>query len=163
MRRILIILAVVLLILAFAARRMRPQQAPASAATIYNEHADARHDVAAALANAHATHRYVLLDFGANWCGDCQMLDLYMHDPANAALLARGFVPVHINVCRFDCNTDLAAQYGVPLKHGIPALSVVDADGHVLFAQSAGEFSDMRHLESSALTAFLRKWSPPAR
>jgi len=172
MRRILLIAAILLLILAFAAHRMRPPSAPQTipvttpppaAAAIYNESADAHHDVAAALAAARATHRYVLLDFGANWCGDCTALDLYMHDPANAVLLSRGFVPVHINVCRFDCNQDLAAQYGVPLKKGIPALSVVASDGRIVFAQSVGEFSNMRHLTPAALTTFLRQWSPPAR
>ena len=162
MRRILLIAAILLLILAFAAHRMHAQQPPATA-PIYNESADAHHDISAALAAARASHRYVLLDFGANWCGDCTALDLFMHDPANAALLHRHFVSVHINVCRFDCNQDLAAQYGVPLKKGIPALSVVAPDGHVIFAQSAGEFSNMRHLDPAALTAFLRQWSPPAR
>ena len=49
---------------------------------IYPDPSQARADLAAALKTASATHRRVLIDFGGNWCGDCQVLDLYMHDVA---------------------------------------------------------------------------------
>ncbi len=38
-----------------------------SASPIYNEKADAHHDVAAAIANAESSQRNVVLIFGANW------------------------------------------------------------------------------------------------
>ena len=47
---------------------------------IYPDPSHAKADLAAALKTAAATHRRVLLDFGGNWCGDCQVLDFYMHD-----------------------------------------------------------------------------------
>ena len=50
---------------------------------IYPDPAQARADLAAALKTAAATHKRILLDFGGNWCGDCQVLDIYFHDPAN--------------------------------------------------------------------------------
>jgi hypothetical protein len=46
----------------------------------------------------------------------------------------------------------------VPIT-GVPALAVLDGSGKVIYAQTK-EFSDMRHLESSALTEFLNKWKP---
>src|ERR1700758_4801581 len=54
-------------------------------------------DIAAALAQAHREHKRVILDFGGNWCGDCQLLDIYYHQSPNAELLARNFILVHVN------------------------------------------------------------------
>ncbi len=50
---------------------------------IYPDPSQAKADLAAALKTAAATHKRILLDFGGNWCPDCQVLDIYFHDPAN--------------------------------------------------------------------------------
>src|SRR5208283_5433645 len=44
---------------------------------IYSETANPSGDIAAALAQSKREHKRVLLDFGGDWCGDCQVLDLY--------------------------------------------------------------------------------------
>jgi len=115
-------------------------------------------DIKAALAEAHRTHRRVLLDFGGDWCGDCQVLDIYAHQSPNDELLAKNFVKVNVNIGHIDANLDIGEKYGVVLKKGVPALAVLDEHGNVIFAQKTGEFEDMRHMQSSDLTAFLNKW-----
>jgi thiol:disulfide interchange protein len=115
-------------------------------------------DITAALDEARASHKRVIVDFGGDWCPDCQVLNIYFHQSPNAELLGKYFVRVNINVGRMDANQDIAAKYGVPLK-GVPALAVLDGDGKVVYAQNK-EFSDMRHMDSSALTAFLNQWKP---
>jgi thiol:disulfide interchange protein len=127
---------------------------------IYPDPSQARADLAAALKTAAATHRRVLLDFGGNWCGDCQVLDLYMHDSKNEPLIESNFVVVHINIGRMDANFDLAEKYGVPLNKGVPALAVLSEHGALLYSQKNGEFEAMRRMESSALTEFLVQWRP---
>lgn len=130
---------------------------------IYSDTADAKEDIRNALIKAKAEHKRVLLDFGGNWCGDCQVLNIYFHDPGNASLLAANYVLVDVNVGRYDKNLDLAKKYGIPLDKGVPALVVLDADGRVVYAQRNGEFEAMRKLDSDAVTAFLQKWKPRAR
>jgi len=127
---------------------------------IYPDPSQARADLAAALKTAAATHRRVLLDFGGNWCPDCQVLDIYFHDARNKPLLDANFVLVDINIGHMDANLDLAEKYGVPLGKGVPALAVLSEHGELLYSQKSGEFEDMRNLESSALTEFLMKWRP---
>jgi thiol:disulfide interchange protein len=127
---------------------------------IYPDPSQARADLAAALKSAAAAHRRVLLDFGGNWCGDCQVLDLYMHDDRNRPLIESNFVVVHINVGHIDANLDLAEKYGVPLNKGVPALAVLSDRGALLYSQKNGEFEAMRRMESSALTEFLVQWRP---
>jgi len=125
---------------------------------IYPDPSQAKADLAAALKTAAAEHKRIIIDFGGDWCGDCQVLDIYFHDAANRPLLEANFVLVHVNIGHMDSNVDIAEQYGVPLHKGVPALAVLDEHGALLFSQKTGEFEDMRHLESSALTKFLLQW-----
>jgi len=127
---------------------------------IYPEPSQAGVDLTAALKTAAAEHKRVLLDFGGNWCGDCQVLDIYFHNPKNLPLLNANFVLVHINIGHMDENLDIAKRYGVPLDKGVPALAVLSEHGKLLHSQKQGEFEDMRHMESSSVTSFLVQWRP---
>lgn len=113
-------------------------------------------DVDAALAKARREHKRVILDFGADWCGDCQVLDIYFHQSPNQELLDKYFIEVKVNIGREDANIELAHKYGVPV-HGVPALAVVDGHGKVIYAQDS-QFSDMRYMQPQSVTEFLNKW-----
>jgi thiol:disulfide interchange protein len=127
---------------------------------IYPDPSQAKTDLAAALKSAALTHKRILLDFGGNWCGDCQVLDLYFHDPRNLPILEANFVLVHINIGHMDVNQEIAAKYQVPLERGVPALAVLSEKGALLYSQKGGEFEAMRRMESSAVTSFLVQWKP---
>lgn len=129
---------------------------------IYDEQADAHQQIAAAIAQASRSGRNVVLDFGANWCGDCHALDAQMHLPDLAGLIEKNYVVVHVDVGRFNKNLDLAKKYNVPLNKGIPALAILDPHGKLLFSQSQGEFEDARNLGHDAFTQFFEKWKPKA-
>jgi thiol:disulfide interchange protein len=138
-----------------------PAPAPAPVYTpkhIYSESADPQADIASGLARAKQEHKRVILDFGGDWCGDCQVLDIYFHQQPNWDLLDKNFVLVHVWIGHMDRNLDLAAKYNVPIHNGVPALAVLDPDGKVVYAQGTGEFRDMRHMESNSVTDFLEKW-----
>jgi thioredoxin 1 len=132
----------------------------ADARQIYSDTADAHTEIREALATAAREHKRIILDFGGNWCGDCQVLDIYFHAPVNAGLLNANYVLVHVNIGRYDRNTDLAEKYGVPLKKGVPGLAVLDEHGRLIYSQKNGEFEAIRKMESSSVTEFLNKWKP---
>ena len=127
---------------------------------IYPEPTQASIDLAAALKTAASQHKRILLDFGGNWCGDCQVLDIYFHDPRNLPSLNTNFVLVHVNIGHMDENVEIARRYGVPLDRGVPALAVLSEHGKLLYSQKQGEFESMRHMESSSVTSFLVQWRP---
>jgi thiol:disulfide interchange protein len=138
-----------------------PSAEPVPAArTLYPDPSLAKTEIQEALQRAKAQHKRVILDFGGNWCGDCQVLDIYFHDPANKSLLEDNFELVDVNIGRYDANQDIAEHYGIPLKRGVPALVVLSPQGKVLLAQTHGEFETMRNLQSSDLTKFLNDWKP---
>jgi thiol:disulfide interchange protein len=141
--------------------RDKPEDVPeeeAVQAALYPDIAQAKPDIAAALAQAGKENKRVLLDFGGNWCGDCQVLNIYFHAPANRALLERNYVLVPVNVGNLDQNLDLATKYGVPLVKGVPALAVLDAKGELLYSQHNAEFESMGRVDPAAVTTFLLQW-----
>jgi thioredoxin 1 len=127
---------------------------------IYPDPAQAKAEIEAALKTAAQTHRRILLDFGGNWCGDCQVLDIYFHNAENKPILDTNFVLVHVNVGEYDANLDLAAKYQIPLQRGVPAIAVLSETGKLLYSQKGGEFEAMRRMDPSAVTKFLVQWKP---
>ncbi len=125
---------------------------------IYDANADAHAQIRQALATAAREHKRVILDFGGNWCGDCQVLDIYLHREPNAALLAANYLLVDIDIGRYDQNLDIAREYDVPLKRGVPALAVLSARGRLLYSQRDGEFEAMRRMDPTLVTQFLERW-----
>ncbi len=127
---------------------------------VYPPPAQAKADLSAALRTAAATHRRILLDFGGNWCGDCQVLEIYFHDARNKPILDANFVLVPINIGNEDANLDVARRYGIEIKKGVPALAVLGEHGTLIYSQTNHQFSAMRSMQSSAVTDFLVKWRP---
>lgn len=120
----------------------------------YDEKADAAADVQHALAAAHTDHRKVLLVFGANWCEDCRVLDEALHGRSRA-LIEGKFDVVKIDVGNFDKNLALDARYGHPIRNGIPAVVVVDADNTVIYSTRGGELANARHMGERGIYDFL--------
>jgi thiol:disulfide interchange protein len=59
---------------------------------LYSETADPANEIDRAERVARRDHKRILLDFGGNWCGDCQVLGFYYHQAPNAELLAKYYV-----------------------------------------------------------------------
>ncbi len=122
----------------------------------YDEKADAKAQIRQALAAAAAAGTPVIVVFGANWCGDCRMLDKAMKEGASAPLIAREFRVVKVDVGKFDRNLDVAESYGVPLKKGIPAVAVLSAKNEVLHATRAGELADARKMGENGVYEYFK-------
>jgi thiol:disulfide interchange protein len=131
---------------------------PAVKKHLYSAEANPSADIAAAVKEARKEHKRVILNFGGDWCGDCQVLDIYLHESPNLELFEKNFVLVHIDVGHIDKNFDIAEKYGVPLKKGVPALAVIDADGKVVYSQQTAEFGDIRYMHPTSVTDFLNRW-----
>jgi thiol:disulfide interchange protein len=122
---------------------------------LYSTTADPAADIANAKVAARQGHKRILLEFGGNWCGDCQLLDYYYHQPPNAELLSKHFVVVRVDIGHMDHNMDIAQRYHVPVTKGVPALAVLDANGKLLYSEQPKEFE---HSSPEAITAFLNRW-----
>ena len=132
----------------------------AAAEPLYPSVDRARSDVESAVKEAKKAKKRVIVDFGGDWCTDCKILDINLKKPENAALLAKHYVMVHVNVGNkgITDNFEVAERYGIPLKKGVPALAVLDGEGRVVYAQKNGEFESTRKMDPQSVNDFLERW-----
>jgi thiol:disulfide interchange protein len=100
---------------------------------------DAAKDIATALSLARKDGKRVLLDFGADWCIDCRVLEPLIKEPEVAKFLAANFHLVRVDLGYYkgrdgmQKNDDIAKQYGVGTAAvGIPAIVLLDQHGRIV-------------------------------
>jgi len=128
----------------------------AAASPPYDETADAKAQILAALTEASRTRVPVLVVFGANWCPDCRALDHALKTGRNAELMGK-FKLVKIDVGHFDHNVDVSTAYGDATKKGIPSAVIVSPDNRILFMTKAGELADARSMSEDGIYQFFTK------
>jgi thiol:disulfide interchange protein len=104
---------------------------------IYDEKADGKALVAAALSKATAEHKRVLVQLGGNWCTWCLALDKLEEENADV----HAFIDAHYVSLKLDVGTneDLDQQWGkaggvspAASRDGVPVLVFLNADGTVV-------------------------------
>ena len=75
------------------------------------------------IAQAKETGRPIMVDFYADWCGPCKMLDAQTYSDDRVAAASTNWVMVRIDV---DKNQGLASYYNV---QSIPTIMVLTAEG----------------------------------
>jgi len=127
----------------------------------YDETADARAEIDAAIAASGTDGKPVLLVFGANWCPWCRRLDYLMkHDPTVLATLDAGFHLVHVDAGErhSDTNRAIDQAYGHPIQNGLPVLVVLNAQGEVVHTQETGALEQGDHHDPAKVLEFLRRF-----
>lgn len=134
---------------------------------IYDEKADAKSDITAALAKAKRENRRVLIQWGGNWCMWCKLLDKALRsDKQLSRKLLYEYDVVHVDIGQFDKHMELAASYGADLrKNGVPFLTVLDAEGKLVVNQETGALESKepgkQEHDVARLLAFLEQHQAP--
>jgi photosystem II stability/assembly factor-like uncharacterized protein len=133
---------------------------------IYDESADARLDIEAAVVETARDGKHVLLMFGGNWCGWCHALHgLLQSHQEISRLLEQSYALVMVDVGNRDKNLDLDESYGNPYRHGFPVLVVLDGEGRQLAIRETGGLERQdggRGHDPDKVLAFLQRWAPPS-
>jgi len=132
--------------------------AHARAQQLYDPNADARAEIRAALAAAARDHRLVLLDFGADWCLDCVILERLYQDPSVHPYLREHFHVVKVDVGQFDHNLDIARKYGNPIDGGVPAVVVLAPNGAIVASTRDGSMESARRMTAAMVRRRLEQW-----
>ncbi|MFF1413040.1 thioredoxin family protein [Streptomyces sp. NPDC058289] len=145
-----------------APKPSRTSAAPAPAARIpgpgYDSSADAQKLIDAALRAAKADGRMVLLDFGANWCGNCKAADKVFAQPATASILGASYHLVKVDIGgNSSANSALLRKYSPSGgTYKMPVLVVVSPSGSV---RTDTHVTGNPALTSDGLGSFLRQWA----
>ncbi|MGW4504219.1 thioredoxin family protein [Streptomyces sp. NPDC004436] len=145
-----------------SAKPARTSAAPAPARVPgpgYDSSADGRQLVDAALRAAKADGRMVLLDFGANWCGNCKAADKVFAQQQTSAILGASYHLVKIDIGgSSSANSALLRQYSPSGgTYKMPVLVVVSPSGTV---RVDTHVTGNPALTSDGINSFLRKWAP---
>jgi thioredoxin-related protein len=93
---------------------------------------DASRVVSDALAKAGSDDRAVFLHFGAPWCGWCHKLDDFLARPEIAAIVARDYIDVKVDVDRMKNGKEVMDRYTHGKPGGIPWFVILDPAGKAL-------------------------------
>ena len=126
---------------------------------LYDPMLDAPAAIEAALADAGADGKRVLLEFGADWCPDCHVLNSYLQDPRAKTILNASYHVVRIDVGYFDRNVETAQRYGNVIGVGIPSVVILDAQGTKLVDTAAGELADSSRYTVDDIVEFVSSWA----
>ena len=96
----------------------------------------------AGLAKAKAENKAAFVEFGAEWCGWCKVLDAYHARPAVAEVLNKHLVFVKVDIDEHAGGKELYSKYAPSPNGGVPMWVILGADGKVLadsFADKGGK------------------------
>lgn len=124
----------------------------------YDSSADAQKLIDAALRTAKSEGRTVLLDFGANWCGNCKAADKVFAQPQTAAILGASYQMVKIDIGgNSSANSALLHKYSPSGgTYTMPVLVVVSPSGTV---RTDTHVTGNPSLTPEGINAFLRQWA----
>jgi len=72
-----------------------------------------------ALQDARSARKALLVEFGADWCSDCQELARELqHEPLNTCL-HEGVKVFKVDVGEFNRNLDIANELGIDIRNGV--------------------------------------------
>ena len=131
---------------------------------VFDPGRDPAKDLKAALNQAGAEHKNVLLDVGGNWCSWCMLLDRTLQQDAELhGLLEKDYVVLHVNFSKENENKGFLAKY--PQAKGYPALYVPSPQGRLLKAETdtselEGDHKISGGYNRDALRTFLEKNGP---
>jgi hypothetical protein len=132
---------------------------PFSGEQIYDESADAAKQIDSGLEMAKQERKRVLLEFGANWRDPCHQLNWFLTTNLDVAgELGKDYVVVLVDVNKGH-NSHLEMSYGHPIHNGLPAMSILDADGKLLTTKIPTEWVEAGNYIPEKVTGFLQQWA----
>jgi hypothetical protein len=126
----------------------------------YDPGADPERDLRAAVREAGASGRRILVEVGGEWCSWCHILDRFVkeHDEIQG-LWNEHFVTVKVHYDDEQPNEAFLSRY--PRIEGYPHIFVLDRDGTLLHSQDTAELESGKTYSPGKMRAFLTRWASP--
>jgi thioredoxin-related protein len=131
---------------------------------LYAPSADAAADIEAAIRQASAQNKFVLIQAGGNWCGWCiEFARFAKADVVVDSVIRSSFVWYHLNWSKENENRKIFAQYKFPQRFGFPVFLVLNQKGELIHTQNSEYLEDgKKSYDQKKVKSFLEMWSPAA-
>ncbi len=127
---------------------------------IYNPNADAKKEVASAIAKASAEGKHVFLQIGGNWCPWCvRFHKMINEDNKLDSLIHANYEVVLVNFSKENNNHEFLATLGYPQRFGFPVFVILDGNGKVLHIQDSGYLEQEKGYSPEKITRLFLNWS----
>ena len=127
---------------------------------IYNPDADAKKEVATAVAKASAEGKHVFLQIGGNWCPWCVRFHKMISEDAKLdSLVHANYEVVKVNYSKENNNHEFLATLGYPQRFGFPVFVILDGKGNVLHTQDSGYLEQDKGYSLEKVERLFLNWS----
>ena len=127
---------------------------------LYNPNADAKAEIAAAVAQADSLGKNVLLQIGGNWCKWCLRFNkLCSNDSVIDTLLHNNYVVLHVNYSPENKNLEVLKTLDFPQRFGFPVIVILDNKGKRIHTQDTGLLESGDGYDREKVISFLRFWT----
>jgi len=130
------------------------------AVKIYNPEADAKKDIASAVAKASAAGKHVFLQIGGNWCPWCvKFHKMVTEDMKMDSLIKANYEVVKVNYSKENNNHEILATLGFPQRFGFPVFVILDGKGKVIHIQDSGYLEQDKGYSPEKVERMFLNWS----
>jgi thioredoxin-related protein len=130
------------------------------AVKIYNPDADAKAEVAAAVAKAALEGKHVFIQIGGNWCPWCVRFHKMVAENTKLdSLLHANYEVVKVNYSKENYNKEILASFGFPQRFGFPVFVILDEKGNVLHTQDSGYLEQDKGYNPESVERLFINWS----
>ncbi len=142
---------------------IKAQESPSSSKKLYDPTADAKADIATAIALAKKENKHVFLQIGGNWCSWCIAFDKKVNENEELKqILNDNYVIYYLNYSKENTNSDIMKQLGFPQRFGFPAFVILDAEGNRLHTQNSSYLEEGKGHSVEKVKEFLESWTVKA-
>lgn len=131
--------------------------------SLYHPQADAKKDIAQAIAKAKKEKKHVLIQAGGNWCSWCIEFNRFTtSDKQIDSAINADYVVYHLNYSPEQKNSDIFKSYGFPNRFGFPVFLVLDGDGKLIHTQNSAYLEEGKSYSRRKVIEFFAGWRPKA-
>jgi len=130
---------------------------------VYNPNANAKADIATAVAKAKKEGKHVLLMAGGNWCSWCRRFnDLTTAEASLDSAIKANYVLYHLNYSKENKNEAVFESLGFPQRFGFPVFIVLDGNGNRIHTQNSAYLEEGKGYDKAKILEFLHHWRAAA-
>jgi thioredoxin-related protein len=130
---------------------------------LYSVTANAEKEIAAAVKQAKAEKKLVLIQAGGNWCSWCLLFEKTVkNDLQLDSAIKANYIVYHLNFSKENQNESVFAKYSFPQRFGFPVFLIIDQNGKLLHTQNSSYLEEGKGYNKNKVLGFFSDWSVAA-